>query len=147
MIYTNLTKKALSVCFNAHKDQVDKTGLPYVFHPFHLAEQMDDELSTVCALLHDVVEDTSLTFDDLLNMGFSNSVIQVLKLLTHDDGVPYMDYVKNLATNPTAKKVKIADLNHNLDQTRLDEIDECAISRVEKYKLALKYLTEESNDK
>ena len=147
MIYTNLTKKALSVCFNAHKDQVDKTGLPYVFHPFHLAEQMDDELSTVCALLHDVVEDTSITFDDLLNMGFSNSVIQVLKFLTRSDGVPYMDYVKNLATNPTAKKVKIADLNHNLDQTRLDEIDEYAISRTEKYKLALRYLTEESNDK
>ena len=65
MIYTNLTKKALSVCFNAHKDQVDKTGLPYVFHPFHLAEQMDDELSTVCALLHDVVEDAGITMEEI----------------------------------------------------------------------------------
>ena len=68
MLYTSLTKKALTLCFEAHKDQVDKTGLPYVFHPFHLAEQMDDELSTVCALLHDVVEDTDITFGDLLHI-------------------------------------------------------------------------------
>ena len=58
MIYTELTKKALALCFEAHKEQKDKTGLPYVFHPFHLAEQMDDEISTRGALLHDVVEDT-----------------------------------------------------------------------------------------
>lgn len=71
MIYTVLTKKAMKLCFEAHKDQVDKSGLPYVFHPFHLAEQMTDELSTIAALLHDVVEDTSYTFTDLREMGFS----------------------------------------------------------------------------
>ena len=83
MIYTALTKKALKLCFEAHKEQVDKTGLPYVFHPFHLAEQMDDEASTVCALLHDVVEDSEISFEKLKEMGFPSEVIEVLRLLSH----------------------------------------------------------------
>ena len=140
MIYTPLTKKALKLCFEAHKNQVDKTGLPYVFHPFHLAEQMKDEYSTVCALLHDVVEDTEYTFEDLINMGFPNEVIEALKLLTHADDVPYMDYVKALSVNPIAKAVKIADLTHNSDTSRLDFVDEWALKREEKYKKALEFL-------
>ena len=140
MIYTDLTKKALRLCFDAHKDQVDKTGLPYVFHPFHLAEQMTDELSTVCALLHDVVEDTSYTFDDLKKMGFPQAVIDVLTLLTHEEGVPYMEYGEKLSVNPTARQVKIADLRHNSDLTRLDTVDEWALKRNEKYKMAMEFL-------
>ena len=140
MIYTPLTKKALKLCFDSHKNQVDKTGLPYVFHPFHLAEQMDDEISTVCALLHDVVEDTDMTFEGLLNMGFPQVVIDVLMLLTHEDGVAYMDYVKKLSVNPVAKKVKIADLLHNSDLSRLDVVDEYALKRTEKYKEVLDFL-------
>ena len=142
MIYTQMTKKALKLCFEAHKEQEDKTGMPYVFHPFHLAEQMDDELSTVCALLHDVVEDTDITFGDLLGMGFGETVIEVLTLLTHEDGIPYMDYVRKIATNPTAKKVKIADLKHNSDITRLDSIDEWAAKRNLKYQEALRILSD-----
>lgn len=144
MIYTKLTKKALKLCFEAHKDQVDKTGMPYVFHPFHLAEQMTDELSTVCALLHDVVEDTDTTLDDLSAMGFPKEVTEALSLLTHDESVPYMDYVLMISKNPIAKKVKIADLKHNSDLTRMDEseIDEWALRRTEKYKKALQMLTE-----
>ena len=110
MIYTPLTKKALRLCFDAHREQVDKTGLPYVFHPFHLAEQMKDEYTTVCALLHDVVEDTDYTLDDLRSMGFPDAVVDALALLTHDPAVPYMDYVKVIATDPIARKVKMADL-------------------------------------
>lgn len=144
MIYTDLTKKALKLCFEKHKEQVDKTGMPYVFHPFHLAEQMDDEISTVCALLHDVVEDTDITFDDLFKMGFPKEVIDVLKLLTHEDYVSYMDYVRKISTNPIAKKVKIADLKHNSDITRLDIIDEKAKMRCEKYKQALNLLSEQN---
>ena len=140
MIYTPLTNKALKLCFEAHKNQVDKTGLPYVFHPFHLAEQMKDEYSTVCALLHDVVEDTEYTFEDLINMGFPNEVIEALKLLTHADDVPYMDYVKALSVNPIAKAVTIADLTHNSDTSRLDVVDEWALKREEKYKKALEFL-------
>lgn len=141
MIYTDLTKKALKLCFESHKEQVDKTGMPYVFHPFHLAEQMDDELSTVCALLHDVVEDTDTTFADLLAMGFPQSVVDVLTLLTHEESVPYMEYVQKISTNATATKVKIADLKHNMDETRLYVVDEYAKKRAEKYAKALALLT------
>lgn len=140
MIYTPLTKKALRLCFDCHKEQIDKTGLPYVFHPFHLAEQMDDEISTVCALLHDVVEDTELTVKDLGDMGFPDKVLEVLTLLTHEDQVPYMDYVKRIKANPIATKVKIADLTHNSDLTRLDSIDEYAVRRNQKYAQALEIL-------
>ena len=143
MIYTDLTKKALKLCFEAHKEQVDKTGMPYVFHPFHLAEQMRDELTTVCALLHDVVEDSEYTFEDLQGMGFPKEVLSALRLLTHDKNVPYMDYVKTIANNPIARAVKIADLRHNSDLTRMDRVDERAIERTEKYKNALAFLTAE----
>ena len=142
MIYTPMTKKALKLCFETHKDQVDKTDMPYVFHPFHLAEQMDDEISTVCALLHDVVEDSDMTLEGLAGMGFPAQVIEVLSLLTHAEGVPYMDYVREIAKNPIAKKVKIADLTHNSDLTRMDEVDEWALLRNEKYREALRILTE-----
>ena len=67
MIYTPLTLKALKICFQAHKNQTDKAGSPYVFHPFHLAEQMEDEYSVCTALLHDVIEDTDITLEYLAN--------------------------------------------------------------------------------
>ena len=70
MLYTPLTRRALKLCFEAHKDQTDKSGLPYVFHPFHLAEQMTEEVTTVVALLHDVVEDTPVTLENLRAQGF-----------------------------------------------------------------------------
>lgn len=141
MLYTPLTKKALKLCFEAHKDQVDKTGLPYVFHPFHLAEEMTDEISTVCALLHDVIEDTEYTFRDLSEMGFPEEVIKVLGLLTHEDGVPYMEYVERISHDPIAVKVKLADLRHNSDTSRMDEMDEWAVKRNEKYLRAIDFLT------
>lgn len=144
MIYTPLTKKALRLCFDAHKEQTDKTGMPYVFHPFHLAEQMTDEISTVCALLHDVVEDTDYTIEDLANMGFPSEVTDALRLLTHDPAVPYMDYVCMIAENPIARQVKLADLAHNSDLSRMepDEIDDWALARTEKYKKAIALLTQ-----
>lgn len=139
MIYTKLTKKAMKICFEAHKNQVDKTGLPYVFHPFHLAEQMKDEYSCVVALLHDVVEDSELTFEDLENE-FPKDIIDALKLLTHDPKVEYMDYVKEIKNNEIARIVKMADLTHNSDLTRLDVIDEKVLIRNDKYQKALRYL-------
>ncbi|MBR5272187.1 MAG: HD domain-containing protein [Clostridia bacterium] len=142
MIYTPNTKKALKLCFEAHKDQLDKSGIPYVFHPFHLAEQMTDEDTTIVALLHDVVEDTDYTFDDLAKMGFSESVIEALSLMTHGDDVPYMEYVAKLKNNPIAKTVKLADLAHNSDVTRLDVVDEKALKRREKYAAAIRLLNE-----
>ena len=140
MIYTALTKKALKLCFEAHRDQTDKSGMPYVFHPFHLAEQMDSEESTIVALLHDVVEDTEYTLSDLTAMGFSSSVVEALALMTHDPKVPYMEYVKGISVNPLATKVKLADLRHNSDLSRLDSVDEKALSRVKKYAAAIELL-------
>ena len=143
MIYTKLTKAALRLCFEAHRDQVDKTGMPYVFHPFHLAEQMTDEITTAAALLHDVVEDTDYTLDDLTAMGFPKEVTDALELLTHAPDVPYMDYVRAIKANPVAKAVKLADLAHNSDSTRLDVIDEYAQAREKKYSEARKILLAE----
>ncbi len=141
MIYTELTKKALKICFEAHKDQSDKAGMPYVFHPFHLAEQMPDEETVICALLHDVIEDTDITLQDLQNMGFPTAVTDALALLTHDDETDYMEYIRSITKNPIAKVVKIADLKHNSDLSRLNTIDEKAIRRSEKYKKAIVLLT------
>ena len=147
MIYTDNTKKALKLCFAAHKEQKDKSGLPYVFHPFHLAEQMEDEESTVVALLHDVAEDTDYTLEDIAAMGFSRNVMEALALLTHDEAVPYMEYVKALRNNLIARRVKLADLRHNSDLSRLDadQIDEKALARVNKYAEAIKLLEEREN--
>lgn len=116
--------------------------MPYVFHPFHLAEQMADEATTVVALLHDVVEDTEITFEDLKEQGFSDEIINALKLLTHDKNTPYMEYVGEIKKNSIAKKVKLADLRHNSDLTRLDVVDEKALKRKIKYEKAIKFLEE-----
>ena len=142
MIYTDETKKALKLCFEAHKNQVDKSGIPYVFHPFHLAEQMVTEETTVVALLHDVVEDTNYTLEDLSKKGFGESVIAAISLLTHDDETEYMDYVRAIKENPIAKAVKLADLRHNSDLSRLDVIDEKATLRRQKYLKAIELLGE-----
>ena len=88
MIYTEKTKKALKFCFKAHRDQVDKSGIPYVHHPFHIAEQMQDEDTTIVALLHDVCEDTKYTLDDIKeNVCDDERILEALALLTHDPDV------------------------------------------------------------
>lgn len=140
MRYTEQTKKALKLCFEAHKDQTDKSGLPYVFHPFHLAEQMPDEATTVAALLHDVVEDTDFTLAQLREMGFPAETLDALALLTHDKSVPYMEYVAKIKENPVARAVKLADLRHNSDASRLGTLTETDRERLEKYRKAIEYL-------
>lgn len=144
MIYTPLTKQAMKLCFQAHKEQVDKSGLPYVFHPFHLAEQMTTEYETVVALLHDVVEDTPYTFEDLRQMGYPEPVLNALALMTHEDDIPYLDYVSALRHDPIARRVKLADLRHNSDLTRLDAVDARSLARVEKYRKAIALLEDEA---
>ncbi len=140
MIYTEMTKKALCLSFDAHKEQIDKSGIPYVYHPFHLAEQMDSEVTVTVALLHDVVEDANYTIDDIIVMGFPKSVTDALALMTHDKSVPYMDYVAKIKSNPIAKAVKLADLRHNSDISRLDTVDEKTIERLKKYAAAIELL-------
>lgn len=118
MVYTPLTAKAMRLAYAAHHGQLDKSGIPYIFHPIHLAEQMDDEISCCVALLHDTVEDTPVTFGELESQ-FPTEVIDALKLLTHGENVPYFEYVRAIRGNPIAMKVKLADIAHNSDQTRL----------------------------
>ena len=117
MIYTPLTNKAMRIAYAAHHGQLDYNGIPYIFHPIHLAEAMDDEFSCCAALLHDVAEDTTVTLE-MLAAEFPQEVIAVLRLLTHEKDVPYFDYVRAIKANPIAVKVKLADLDHNSDQTR-----------------------------
>jgi len=142
MIYTNLTKKALKLCFEAHKEQVDKSGMPYVFHPFHLAEQMQDEDTTVTALLHDVAEDTEITLEQLADMGFGERVMRALCLLSHKEEVPYMDYVAQIKEDDVARRVKLADLYHNSDLSRLNTLTPKDLARREKYLTAIAMLEE-----
>lgn len=117
MVYTPMTNKAMRIAYTAHHGQLDYNGIPYIFHPIHLAEQMDDEISCTVALLHDVAEDTAVTMEALA-AEFPEAVIRPLCLLTHREGVDYFDYVRAIREEPVAVKVKLADLNHNGDQTR-----------------------------
>lgn len=141
MIYTGNTRKAMEIAYKAHHGQVDKSGVPYIFHPIHLAEQMDTEDECIVALLHDVVEDTEMTFEQL-EKDFSETVIQALKLVTRDKNEDYMQYVEKIKMNPIAKKVKLADLHHNSDIARLEKITLIDLKRNEKYEKAIKFLNE-----
>ena len=140
MIYTEYTKLAMKICFKAHAHQLDKSGLPYVFHPFHIAEQMKDEDTTIVALLHDVVEDSDITLDDLKKYGFSEDVISAVAAMTHSPNIDYMDYIAQVKKNPLAAAVKLEDLRHNSDLTRLEEVTAKDIQRNEKYKKAIELL-------
>lgn len=141
MIYTVNTRKAMEIAYKAHHGQVDKSGVPYIFHPIHLAEQMDTEEECIVALLHDVVEDTEMTFEQL-EKDFSEAVIQALKLVTRDQKEDYMQYVEKIKINPIAKKVKLADLHHNSDKTRLEKMTLIDLKRNEKYQKAIEFLNE-----
>ena len=117
MIYTEMTIKAMKVAYEAHLGQLDYNDVPYIFHPYHLAEQMDDEVSCTVALLHDVVEDTRLTLSDLEQI-FPTQVVEIVRLLTHDEGIDYFDYIRKIKTDSIATKVKLEDLKHNSNEAR-----------------------------
>lgn len=140
MIYTENTNKALRLAYEAHAGQFDKSGVPYVFHPLHLAEQMEDEESIIAALLHDVVEDTAWSLADLRAMGFPEKALEAVALLTHDPAEPYLSYVARVKENPIARRVKLADLRHNSDLSRIKKVTERDLERVEKYAAAIRLL-------
>lgn len=144
MIYTKMTKLAMKIAYDAHHGRLDKSGVPYIFHPIHLAESMETENETIVALLHDVMEDTSVDYITLKSYGFSDAVLDALLLLTHDKSVEYMDYIHMIKNNVIARNVKLADLRHNCDSSRLDEVDSKSLARVEKYEKAVKILTKVS---
>ena len=140
MIYTQLTCEAMKIAYNAHHGQVDKGGIPYIFHPYHLAEQMPDEYTTCVALLHDVVEDTDVTLE-MLRDSFPEEVVEAVATMTHGKDEPYWDYVQRVSKNPIAKIVKLADLRHNSDQTRMIGADEKTLAYFqEKYRKAFEIL-------
>ena len=140
MIYTENTNKALRLAYEAHAGQFDKSGVPYVFHPLHLAEQMEDEESIIAALLHDVVEDTAYSLADLRAMGFPEKSLEAVALLTHDPAEPYLSYVARVKENPIARRVKLADLRHNSDLSRIKKVTERDLERVEQYAAAIRLL-------
>lgn len=106
------------IAYDAHAGQLDQGGIPYIFHPYHLAEQMDSEAAVCVALLHDVIEDTSVTEDELRQQ-FGDEITDAVVLLTHRDGDNYEYYLNRIKENPIALAVKKADLAHNTDESRL----------------------------
>ena len=134
-----MVQKALTMAYKAHMNQVDKGGAPYILHPVYVALSVQGEDEKIVALLHDIVEDTEVTLEDLRKEGFSERVIEAVDAITHR-GEDYFEYIRRVKKNPLATKVKIADLKHNMDTSRLTEVTEKAIQRVEKYKKALRFL-------
>ena len=125
-------KKAYLFAEQAHRGQTDKAGKNYIFHPLAVASKLSSPDEKVLALLHDVVEDTSYTFADI-EREFGCKVAETLDYLTHRDGESYDDYLNRLSSNALAVRVKMADLNHNMELTRLTAISEKDIKRFEKY--------------
>ncbi len=139
--------KAISIATTAHEGQFDKGGKPYILHPLHLMNQLmfDIQLATI-AVLHDVVEDSLYTFDDLVAEGFSDRVLAALILLTHDDSDGYLEgYIPKICTNRDAIRVKRKDLEHNTDITRLKGIRDKDLERLRKYHTAFVMLGEAKN--
>lgn len=127
-------EKALEIAFVAHIGQKDKSGADYIMHPIRVMERGETEIEKICGILHDVVEDSDLTFEDLKKEGFSNDVISVLKCLTKvSEDEDYDNFIDRVIQNPVATKVKLNDLLDNMDITRLKELTEGDMKRLNKY--------------
>ena len=136
----DLLEKAISIAVEAHRGQRDRTGAPYILHPMRVMAGVDSDTEKMVAILHDVVEDTDWTFEKLAQEGFSDEVIEALKCVTKREGEEYEDFVKRSAGNKTARRVKIADLEHNMDARRLSEVTEKDVERLKKYVRARRFL-------
>jgi len=126
--------KAIEIAVSAHKGQIDKAGAEYVLHPLRVMERGKTEIEKICGVLHDVVEDSNWTFDMLEKEGFSEEVIKVLRCVTkQSEEEKYEDFIERIIQNPVAVQVKINDLLDNLDITRLPELNEKDLNRLNKY--------------
>lgn len=141
---TNMLHKALQIIAQAHKNQTDKAGKPYVFHLLRVSEKGKTDVEKICGLLHDLIEDTDWTFEKLKNEGFSDEIIQVIECLTKKQGETYQNFIDRIAQNPTAIQVKLNDLQDNMDMTRLSEITPKDVERLNKYVKAYHYLKNKS---
>lgn len=136
----SILEKAIQIATKAHEGQTDKGGNSYILHPLRLMDNVNSIEEKIVAVLHDVVEDTEVSFADLEREGIPEVCIEALKLLTHAKEVPYMGYIQLISTNEIAKAVKIADLEDNSDLSRLTKVGTKDIERVEKYTKALSIL-------
>ena len=132
---------ALSIAKKAHAGQVDKAGIDYIQHPLYVASQVKTEQEKAVALLHDVLEDSDITAADLLAYGLSNEVVTAVQTLTKKKGQSYQEYLEKVKSNNLARVVKLADLKHNSDLSRLKSVSDTDRERVKKYKNAIRYLS------
>lgn len=137
--------KAIKIMLDVHSEQKDKSGEPYILHPLRVMEQMDTEEERITAVLHDVLEDSYYQLTDLEKLGFSETVINNLKILTRSKDQAYEGYITGVKKSPAAAKIKIADLKDNLNVKRLKQLNEEDLERLNKYLKALKVLENEDN--
>lgn len=138
-----LVDKVLKFAMEKHEGQFDKAGEKYILHPLHIALQMDTEEEKIVALLHDVLEDTDATEKDLKDLGLSTETIEHIKCLTRPKDMPYMEYVQKISLDKVAKKVKLKDLEHNMDTSRLKGDVEKTKSLMKRYEKAYAFLKED----
>lgn len=142
MITSNspLLEKALQIATNAHIYQVDKAGSPYIFHPIRVSDRCYTDEERIVALLHDTIEDTNITPEYLLSEGFPRNIVDAILSVTRNEEESYEDFVKRSYLNPIGRQVKIHDLEDNMDITRLEQIMEKDLARLNKYLKAYRYL-------
>ena len=133
--------RAIELAKQHHEGQTDKAGKPYIEHPLRVMNQVESEEEKIVAVLHDIVEDTDISLDDLRNEGFSEKVVSAVECLTKQDGENYDSYIERISFNPLAVKIKLADLEDNRDLTRLPEVTDKDLERIEKDDKALEKLT------
>lgn len=131
-----LLDKAIVIAAKAHTGQVDKAGQSYILHPLRVMMKLKTEEEKIVGVLHDTIEDTDVTYDDLRKEGFSEEIIEAIKGVTKIDGEDYMDFVKRAKANPISRNVKLADLEDNMDLGRIASPTEKDFKRIEKYKEA-----------
>lgn len=140
MSYNEQFQIALELAVEKHKNQTDKAGNPYILHPLHVMENVNSKEGKIVAILHDIIEDTDITEDYLLKIGLSKRIVDAVVALTRSEDIDYQEYIKNLSSNPLAKEVKLADLEHNMDLKRLPTLEEKDLERNRKYQIAYHYL-------
>jgi (p)ppGpp synthase/HD superfamily hydrolase len=136
-------EKAIQIAAQAHLGQRDKGGAPYILHPLRMMMRMESEAAMIAATLHDVVEDSDWTLEQLRGEGFSEEVLQAVDCLTRRDGETYEEFVARAQANAIARQVKIADLEDNMNVKRLGEMTPKELARIEKYHRAWRALTQE----
>ena len=137
----NLYDKAFEIASKAHKGQKDRGGSPYILHPINVANRCKSDRAKVVALLHDVVEDSNVTLKDLDDAGFPKDMVIAVSFLTKKSDETYESYITSISNNELATEVKIADLQENMDITRLKKLTDKDFQRLQKYHEAYKYLT------